>query len=358
VSLRADPASSQWLQARSVIRRWGWNVTSYQILNPGFSFWRDPRYDAVVGFIERHGVWVVGGAPVCADEQLLQVMHAFESDAAQTGCGVVYFCAEERLASLAARDPARVTFPIGAQPMFLPHALTAELHGHASLRAQLNRARNKGLSVHVWNPGDVTRIAQLRRCLDLWRQQRGLPELHFLVETQTFQHLEDRLVFYAERADEPVAFTVVSPIPARDSWLVEQIVRTPAAPNGTAELMLNDVATELESRDARMVTLGLAPLARRGEAVVDQAPGWLRALFSGLRVHGRNFYNFEGLEAFKAKFHPHDWKPVYASVGPDTSLPRALLAITTAFSGEPLRRFIPHSVGRALAREAQRMLKR
>ena len=117
MSRQDESATSQWLQARSTIRRWGWNVTSYQILNPGFSFWTDPRYDAVVGYIQQHGVRVVGGAPVCADEQLVQVMRAFENDAGQGGCGVVYFCAEDRLAEHAARDAVRVTFPIGAQPV-------------------------------------------------------------------------------------------------------------------------------------------------------------------------------------------------------------------------------------------------
>jgi phosphatidylglycerol lysyltransferase len=312
----------------------------------------------VVGYIERHGVRVVGGAPVCADAQLPDVVRAFEQDTARAGSGVAYFCAEERLAELAARDPARVTFPIGAQPMFEPHALRAGLNRHASLRAQLHRARNKGVTVHVWNKDDVARIPLLQSCLDVWRAQRGLPALHFLVETETLQHLEDRLVLFAERAGVPVAFTVVTPIPARQSWLVEQIVRTPAAPNGTAELLLHDVAREIEQRAAHMVTFGLAPLAHRGTPIVNQAPPWLTALLSGLRAHGRHFYNFAGLEAFKAKFRPRVWAPVYASVAPNTSLARAMLAITTAFSGEPLRFFIPHTVGRALAREARRVLLR
>jgi phosphatidylglycerol lysyltransferase len=345
-----------WVRAREVIRRWGWNVTSYQILNPGFAFWTSTQHDAVVGYIERHDVRVVGGAPVCADDRLRDVMHAFERDAAAAGKGVVYFCAEERLAALAASAADRTTFMIGAQPFFAPSELLRELHDHASLRAQLHRARNKGVTVRALTSRAPADLHVLQQCLEEWKALRGLPPLHFLVETQTLVHLDDRLLVVAERAQNVIGFSVATPIPARRSWLIEQIVRTRGAPNGTAELLVSGVAGILQERHAQTITFGLAPLAHRAAPLVDQAPGWLRALLAALRAHGRRFYNFEGLEAFKAKFRPAQWAPVYASTAPGTTLPRALLAITTAFSGEPLRWFIPHTLARMIGQEARRVM--
>ncbi len=349
-------ARDDWLSARDIVRSWGWNVTAYQILNPGFSFWIDPRKDAVVGYVERHGVYVVGGAPVCPAERLNEVMAAFERHAQAHERGVLYFCAEERLAELAATDPHRITFPIGAQPLFLPAELLNVFADHASLRAQLHRTHNKGVEVVEADTMDATLRAQLDRCLVQWRAKRGLPALHFLIESNTLDNLEDRLLLVARRGGVALGFITVTPIPARNGWMIEQIVRGDDAPNGTAELLIHAATEALTERDAALVSFGLAPLAQRTAAAADQSPGWLRGLLSALRSHGRRFYNFEGLETFKAKFQPPYWAPVYASLGPNCTLPRGLLAIATAFSGTRLRWFIPQTLARAARREVAQLL--
>lgn len=343
-------------RVREIVRRWGWNGTSYQILNPGFQFWIDPVHDAAVGFVARNGVRVVGGGPVCSDERLGAVMHGFEADSTGAEEGAVYFCAEDRLARLAADEPRRMTFPIGAQPTWQPDELLHAFSARASLRAQLNRALNKRVSTHLLARVDGATSIALQDCLDEWVGSRSLPPLHFLVETETLDDLIDRRVFIAERDGDIVAYLVATPIPARRGWLIEQIVRGRKAPNGTAELLLHHAAGALDEQDARIITLGLAPLAARGAPVVNRAPRWLRIVLGGVRSHGNRFYNFEGLEAFKSKFGECRWDPVYASLAPGTPLPRALLAITSAFGGQPLWRFGPQLVGRAVARESRRLI--
>ena len=41
-----------------------------------------------MGFVRRHGVRVVAGAPVCAEERLSRVAEAFSRDAERAGDGV------------------------------------------------------------------------------------------------------------------------------------------------------------------------------------------------------------------------------------------------------------------------------
>ena len=340
--------SSEADRVRDIVRRNGWNVTSWQILNPGFTYWLHPRHDAVVGYVERCGVRVVGGAPVCADEHLEEVVKDFETDASAAEAGVIYFAAERRMAELARGDAQRVTFPIGAQPFWGPGVLTREIRGHASLRAQLNRARNKGVSTLEVETLDVTMAAALHSCLAEWIALRPLPPLHFLIETDTLQNVTDRRLFVAALGDDILGFLVATPVPARGAWLIEQIVRGAAAPNGTVELLLHHAAGTLPG----MITLGLAPLARRGDPVVDRAPRWVPFLLARLRSHGKRYFNFEGLERFKAKFGGSSWDVVYASVAPGTPVTRALLAVTEAFSGESLLPFAARAVRRRPTRIA------
>jgi phosphatidylglycerol lysyltransferase len=176
-----------------------------------------------------------------------------------------------------------------------------------------------------------------------------------MVEPETLSQLHDRRVFVAERRDgEVLGFTVLSPVPARNGWLVEQIVRGSNAPNGTAELLIDSAMRAIAESGATYATLGLSPLSRRAEFVQLPQPIWLRFILRWVRLHGARFYNFDGLDAFKAKFNPEVWEPIYG-IAEGRSFPaRGLYAIAAAFSGgAPIR-----LVARALLRAARQELSR
>lgn len=341
--------------ARSLILAHGWNTTAYQLLNPGFVLWFSARGDALVGYARHAGVRVVGGAPVCAPERLAAVTAEFEKDAARARERVCYFGAEARLEQLLHDSPAHARVCLGAQPVWRPGTLGKTMRGRPSLRAQLNRARNKGVRVVERDAAAARQDAALRRILHEWLATHGLPTLHFLVEPETFDRLGDRRVFVAERGGEAVAFLVLAPVPARNGWLTEQFVRGRGSPNGTVELLLAAAAAAVAADGAEYFTLGLAPLSRRGVQAADAGvPLWLRLTLAWVRAHGRRFYDFDGLDAFKAKFQPERWEPVYAIARGLAFPPRALYAIAGVFGG----RAPAGLVATALVRAAQTELRR
>ena len=81
-------------RARQIVLKYGWNTTSYQILNPGIERWFAPTVDAVVGYVSANGRRVAAGAPICSKENLSEAAAGFESDAARNNERVCYFCAE------------------------------------------------------------------------------------------------------------------------------------------------------------------------------------------------------------------------------------------------------------------------
>lgn len=311
---------------------YGWNATAYQIVNPGIAHWFSARGDAVVGYTDRSGVRVVAGAPVCSLERLPDAAAEFERDAAGVGMAVCYFGAEERLETLYRDDTGRARVLLGAQPVWDPRRWPAIVRSASSIRAQLNRARNKGMAVVEWTPERAEGNPALRGILTQWLATRGLPPLHFLVEPDTLSRLRDRRIFVAERAGGPVAFLVTSPVPRRRGWLVEQFVRGAGAVNGTTQLMVDAAMCGVAADGAEYVTLGLAPLSRHVDQE-DENPLWLRGILGWVRAHGRRFYNFDGLDAFKARLQPERWDPIFAIANAAEFSPRLLYAIAGAFSG-------------------------
>jgi phosphatidylglycerol lysyltransferase len=338
--------------ARRLIMQHGWNAVCYQILNPGFTLWFSQARDAVIGYVRRWGVRVVGGGPVCAQNRLGDVVEEFEADALRDGCSVCYFGAGLRLYEDCSHPPDYSVVALGAQPSWNPTGWPAIVAARASLRAQLNRARNKNVVIREWreHSGDTFSRSDLLRCLDEWISTRRMPTMHFLVEPDTLHILTDRRVWIAERAGKLVGYLVASPVPRRNGWLMEQIIRSKRAPNGTNELLVDTTVRALAADGAQYLTLGLVPLSSRADEYMQGNPLWLRTLMRWGRAHGRRFYNFQGLEAFKSKFSPHEWEPIFAISNRRNFTPRTIYAVAAAFSD----RSSPMLQGvRAIARAAR-----
>jgi phosphatidylglycerol lysyltransferase len=350
VDLSPNPVARPLADARALVLSYGWNATAYQIVNPGISHWFTQGGDAVVGFVERGLTRVVAGAPVCAPSRLDAVVAEFEETAAREGRRVCYFGAEERLEGLLRDRRTHAAVLLGAQPSWNPSHWSGILATKASLRAQLNRARNKHVTVSPMPSMEAAREPALRRVLDEWLTTRGLPPMHFLVEPETLSRLADRRVFVARRENDIVAFLVASPAPARKGWLIEQFVRGRNAPNGTVELLLDAAVRTFADEGFEYVTLGLAPLSRHGVAPVSN-PLWLRTALRLVRAHGRRFYNFEGLDRFKAKFQPDRWEPVYAIVNQRRFSVRTLYAVAAAFSDRSVLSTVLRALWRAMRTE-------
>jgi|CXWL01.1.fsa_nt_gi phosphatidylglycerol lysyltransferase len=337
-------------RTRELVLAHGWNTTAYQLLNPGLEYWFAAAGDAVAGYVENGPWWVVAGAPVAALERLPTVVAELAVAARARGAQVAYFAAERRLETVlaaAAGPPTRLL--LGAQPFFDPKAWPSGLARHASLRAQLLRATHKGVVVAEWTAAMASEHPALRRCLAEWLERRGLPPLEFMTTPWTLGRLADRRIFVAERGGEVVGFLVTSPVPARRLALVEQTVRGAAAPNGTAELLI-DTAFRALAPEVELVTLGLAPLSARAGGW-DNHSRWLRTLVAWSRAHGRRFYNFRGLETFKAKLDPVAWEPVWLLTDAPAIGPGLLWATVAAFAaGRPVR-FLARALGRAVAQE-------
>lgn len=328
----------------TLVRQHGWAATCTQALNPGLEIWTDDgsavAYRRVPTRPGGRFVRVTAGEPVSPASALERAQRAFEADAARHGEGVIWF-GVERLDRLAG-DRARLV--IGAQPVWAPSGWDAMVAASASVRAQRNRALNKQVEVQEWPSGRVTQSPEVHAILSAWLSTRGLPPLGFLTDPLVLDHLGDRRVWVATRASQPIAYAVLAPIPAREGWLVEWLVRRREAPNGTAAMLLDTAVRTVADEGARYVTLGLVPLARHAPPTHGLS-STVRATLRWARAHGRRFYDFEGLERFKAKFRPDRWDPVWLlTTEPQVTL-FTLYAVAGAFSRDL---GTIHLVGRAL----------
>jgi phosphatidylglycerol lysyltransferase len=162
--------------------------------------------------------------------------------------------------------------------------------------------------------------------------------------------VDDRILLLARRGNRIVAFLVASPVAARNGFLIEELARSPRAPNGTSELLIDAAMNRFAQAGSTYATMGLVALAR---GTTDENPLWLRGLMHIARAHANRFYNFRGLERFRTKMHPAGWEKLYAIANERRFSPQALYAMGGAFSGiSPLR-----AIGLAVLKGAREELR-
>lgn len=320
-------------RALSILRQHGWNTTSFQLLEPQCAYFFDGD-DAFVGYFDTGTAWVAGGAPVAAPERLTEVASRFVAAARRVGRRACFFSAAHRFVEASGWH----SVPVGEQPTWNPARWPEVLGAVASLRAQVRRARAHGVRVRTLGACEIAEGTPTRRALDAlvaaWQRQKPMAPMGFLVDLAPFDHPGERINFVAERDGAIVAFLSAVPIYARNGWLVEDLLRARAAPNGTTELLVDAAMRETAARGAEVITLGMAPLG--GD--VPRGLAWVRD-------HARPLYDFGGVRAFKAKLRPHAWEPLYLAVPPGGSMWVAMVESLRAFArgsfvGFGLRTFV------------------
>jgi phosphatidylglycerol lysyltransferase len=350
ITIWHDTASN----ARQLVLRYGWNSTSYQTLNAGMVHWFSRDREAMAAYVMRLGVRVCAGPPLCSEADLPIITEQFTANSRQCGDRVCFFAVEERLCDVLQTQRRLCRLQIGSQPVWRPEDWNTVTAAHKSLRLQLHRARNKGVIVHEQAVSPPPDIGELFSCLQDWQSRRTLPPLKFLTESVPLELLSDRRLFTAVHNGRVVGYLAAAPVPLRRGWLIEQIVRSHSAPNGTAELLVDAAMSTFASEGSQYATLGLAPLSQLASGF-SNAPGWLRLLTIWMRLHGNRFYNFGGLEAFKAKLGPASWEPIYlVSMGSQIT-PREIIAVASAFCSQNLLHVVQHVLVASVRQETQHL---
>ena len=325
-------------RALELIQQYGWNNTSFQTLEPYFKYWFDPEGPGVVAYYRAWGSWVAAGAPVCPHERMRQCALGFAAAAARAKQRVCFFGTLERFVDQLGDEATSIK--IGEQPWWDPQRWDEQSQRRRSIGSQLRRAQRLGVQVRQIPSAEMedehsgSRVAA-QRVVNAWRAEHRMATMSFVVFIDPFSFAKQRRFFLAQQHEEgqkasPVGFLALIPIYAREGWFLEDLVRAPYAPNGTAESLVDAAIRAIALHGCRYATLGLSPLKGTDQSRYGQ-PQWAAKTFALSRYLFNSFFNFAGLAAFKAKFRPDGWEEVYLT-GIPRATPLMLLSVLAAFA--------------------------
>ncbi len=329
---------------------YGYNAHSLVSIAPGAMLWSTPEIDGAIIYSEFGRVWLAAGEPLARPEDKPALARQFAEHARRYNRVVAFVPATTSFArSIESRDFTAVK--VGAAPYFDLKTWGPRGDSAKKMRAEVNQARRAGVTVeslkHI--DGDIKQEAA-DLCLRWLGNRRAATSFGWLVALDPFRHADHKKYFVARASGKLVGFLGASPIPARKGWYLEDVLRQPDAPAGTATLLVFEALQALKEDGAELATLGTAPLADDGSNEISaEHPVVTRALqiaakrFSGL-------YNFEGLRRFKSKFVPSWWESEYVVAQRGTAIPpRVANAIIHAV--------VPRGLPQLLTRQAVRLIR-
>ncbi len=295
----------------------------------GLRAWRSPSGAGSFLHADVAGFRVTAGAPRTASDRLAALFSEFADDCARSGRRRVHFGLPAPLLEFLHGPCASLR--IGDLPVFDLGRWLMEATIPAGIRAQIRRARNRGVTVrHVSRT--PTDLSPLIACREAWLAAKPLPPLRFMTTPYLFDPWPAEGVLIAEREGRVEGFLSSSRALFGGMLRIDAVGRRPDAVNGVPELLVSECFRRAAERGIERATLGLAPLSRRSGAAGSRVPDFARAL-------AVPFYSFEGLEAFKAKFAPDAWIPMYCAAPGRVFGPRDALAVARAFAGGSVLRY-------------------
>lgn len=341
-----DP-TEQLLKLQSL---YGYNAHSLVSIAQGARIWTSPEVEGAIIYGEWGRVWLAAGDPLAAEEDMSRMVEGFIADAHKHHHIAAFVPATARLARATVPSQLKAV-KVGAAPYFDLRTWGPRGNRAKKLRAGLNQARRAGVHIEFVERVDERLRQETAALCQCWlRTRRTATNFSWLLALDPFLHAERKRFFAARNTQgELVGFLAASPIPARDGWYLEDFLRLPNAPQGTADLLVMEALTKFADEGARLATLGTSPLARDGE---DEIPtvDYLETTVQSVAARFSRFYNFEGIRRFKAKFVPTYWESEYALVPRGVTVPPL---VTYAM----LRAIVPGGLTRLFARQLIRMVK-
>ena len=329
---------------------YGYNEHTYVLDAEESLVWSDKAL-GVVCYVERGNVWLVTGEPLAADTDLCEITKKFVSYARQNRKLVVILPTSERFARAVADQHYRI-HRVATSPYFDLQKWDPRGNPAKGLRLGLNRARRAGVSVKRVsdvNPGFQREVGAL--CAGWLGGRSAGISFGWLFRLAPFQNAEAKRYFTARNAQgQLVGLLAASPIPARDGWYLEDVLRSTDAPTGTADLLVFEALRGLAAEGAKLATLGTVPLSEIGGDEISSKGYLLDRVLNLTRRNLKPIYNIEGLRCFKSKFVPSWWENEYVVVSKGyLQAPRTGIAILRVIFGKSLPRIPwPSSANKAI----------
>ncbi len=180
-------------------------------------------------------------------------------------------------------------------------------------------------------------LQELRAISNEWLGHMAGSEKKFSLGWFDDNYLQDcEIALVCNERENPIAFANIISESQRNEITINLMRHLAEVERGTMDFLFISLFEHFKQQGYEGFNLGLAALSGVGETVDSSR---MERGMHYLYEHLDRFYNFQGLRAYKDKFHPH-WESRYLVYPQLASLPDVVIGLVRADSGDRLQDYL------------------
>lgn len=326
----ARPPSVQDLErARPIVERSVWTYANL-VYRGDKSILFSEAGDAFVMYARQGRSWIAMGDPVGPDAGVQELAWRLRELADRHDGWCAFFEVRPERRALYASLGLSLT-PLGQEARVELSSFCIDQPAHKGLRYARAKLTRLGFQFEVLPREAVPQaLPALAKVSAAWLAGKTTREKGFSNASFDAAYLMHFPVAVVRRGEEIVAFANVWLGAGKQELSIDLMRHLPEAPNGTMDVLFCELMLWGRAQGFGWFNLGVAPLY--GVASDDSSARLWRHAAQLLARHGEHFYNFRGLQRYKAKFQPV-WTMLYLASPAGLALPQVLLDVATLTAG-------------------------
>jgi hypothetical protein len=281
----------------------------------------------IFGFTERKGVVLLALEPLAPRFGEAEFPEAWKEFIAEIKPRVTLFVSIYAPFTKILEKSGFQTLHVGQEPWVDLKNCIPKGNAGKGVRSARNQAIHAGLKVEEWKESDISsspeKMATLRKIYRVWNGQRLFQLTGFMNAVDPFKRMSARRYFVLKSPDGKVhAYLIASPVPGIQSYFLEDLVIGIGSPRGTGELLTLEAMVTLQEEGAKDASLGVVSMSSKNSEIAhtqtpspsNKLPGLIRLITDTVPKALRKVYNFDGMEVYRKRFLPKEWKQIYLAL--------------------------------------------
>lgn len=325
----APPTREDLAQARTVTAQSSDPRGYLALLEDKNILWSDDR-QAFIMYAVTPNYWIAMSDPIGKRESFDALVWKFRETANMYYAQAVFYQVSDRFLPLYL-DLGMVMVKIGENAVVKLSEFTLSGGKRENQRKGRNRFLKQGYALRMLDaPGLEAALPRLREISDRWLNQKMAREKGFSLGFFSEDYIRQTRVAIIEYNGQIEAFCNIWDLENKHSLAIDLMRYDPeTAPINIMEFLTIELILWAQAEGYERFDLGMAPLS--GLEKHPLAPLWHK-IGNVIFEHGEDFYNFEGLYAYKSKFGP-EWQPRYLAAPSGLRIPMVLMSVASVISG-------------------------
>jgi phosphatidylglycerol lysyltransferase len=329
-------------RAQAIVEQYGHSSLARFALFDDKDYYFSPSGQSVIAYVPKGRGAIALGDPIGPPEDRQEVIVGFQQFCANNDWYPAFY--------QTLPDDLEIYHSLGLQSLQIGEEAIVDLHTFTlegkpgrNLRTSVNKMVKAGHRIEFYPPPIADKLLQeLRSVSDEWLQMMQGSEKKFSLGWFNDAYLRDCEMAAVRNADGQVtAFANVVTEYHLNEITIDLMRRRQDVEHGTMDFLFVSLFQHFKEQGYDGFNLGLSALS--GIGLSNRSPRLEKAV-RYLYSHLNQFYNFQGLHAYKEKFHPR-WEPRYLIYPGWFALPDVVVALVRADSGDRLLDYLKPSGG-------------